>query len=609
MITKVKFNKSNSNPFYGMVSNLELFQNASKGNITEQLLQKSYSECKTKEQKEMFFSLFFSIGDITGRTHNIFDKIKVDSGGHAAREAFITAVNWLRKTNKKQYLKFLNSKLFNEYNCFDTLLATRVKTKPKTNKIEKVINSYSKDDIEDLSTYIVSIINGSSPFDKMLISKFLTRPRTSKRSKHKTILPQTKLNGKLKSDLIKTISDKMNWPYVTGKKFSTFTGYYNWRKQYNSNLESVLFSNGKINEFDQQEFINWLSKLPAGARYRVKRRLFDANGNIQEKWLKQAKWYQQWETFKVEKQQEQRVLEEKVRQGTANELDIEKLTKVTKEAKVTTGAVNFKEMFEEIILGTVDKVKVQPFLDKIKLPYNTLVFVDDSQSMTTRRGQIFTPRDFGAFIATICLMKNPDDSARNLVGLFSADCRMFSSIDSEGISPNSILTAKTKRVDKPLINPTAHFLTNLGQFKKFLNAYTTGNGTNISSIPEKLNAWVKQDATRLEMLQMYPVWTLISDGNFNNLGNAASSMNDFFRKCETYFGFKPYIICIDVAHNSAQPIQTFAGIENLMMVPPNPSAIEQFLVNFQDMDTMDVYTPLNSIYRSNRYQLVRNNTI
>lgn len=45
-----------------------------------------------------------------------------------------------------------------------------------------------------------------------------------------------------------------------------------------------------------------------------------------------------------------------------------------------------------------------------------------------------------------------------------------------------------------------------------------------------------------------------------------------------------------------------------MYIPSNPAMIEQFLTNFKDMDIYDVYTPLQSIHRSNRYELVRRNT-
>lgn len=80
---------------------------------------------------------------------------------------------------------------------------------------------------------------------------------------------------------------------------------------------------------------------------------------------------------------------------------------------------------------------------------------------------------------------------------------------------------------------------------------------------------------------------------------------DFFRRTENILGFKPYIILIDVAYNTSAKIENFEGIDNVMMVPPNPASIELFLTNFRDMDTYDVYTPLLSVYRSKRYSPIR----
>ena len=281
----------------------------------------------------------------------------------------------------------------------------------------------------------------------------------------------------------------------------------------------------------------------------------------------------------------------------------------SKKAKVTTGAVSFPRMFEEIVTGTVDKVKVQPFLDKINLPYNTLVFMDDSGSMSWGQGRSgfnFLPCEFAAFIATICMMKNPDPSASNLMGLFAGDTRMINNVSKYNDAPNSLMRGQTRTIaTKPLIDEKAHFLDNLANMRQWLRAACTNGYTDVSSIPEGINVWVNGDPQKIEELQRYPIWTLISDGNFNNLGNASSSMNDFMRKCQNYFGFKPYIIVIDVARGSSQKIQTFSGIDNLMMIPPNPTAVEMFLTNFRDMDTFDVYTPIQSMYRSNRYAPVR----
>ena len=67
---KVEFNKKNENPFFGLTNCLSIFQGHS---INDDLLNNAYNEVKDdKTKREMFYSLLFSIGDITNRNHNIF---------------------------------------------------------------------------------------------------------------------------------------------------------------------------------------------------------------------------------------------------------------------------------------------------------------------------------------------------------------------------------------------------------------------------------------------------------------------------------------------------------------------------------------------------------
>ena len=96
---------------------------------------------------------------------------------------------------------------------------------------------------------------------------------------------------------------------------------------------------------------------------------------------------------------------------------------------------------------------------------------------------------------------------------------------------------------------------------------------------------------------------------FNSMSSPEASINDFFRKCEKYFGFRPYVILMDVTGGNGAGAERFSGIDNMMYIPSNPAMIEQFLTNFKDMDVFDIYTPLLSMYRSDRYALVRENTL
>lgn len=611
-MVEVKLNNSNKeNPFYGLRNCLQLFQKVGHS-ISQSLLDQCWEEVKSnKEHKEMFFSLLFSVGDVTARQHNIFGKKKIDSGGNANREGFYTIFMWLKEKHPEQFIKFLDAGLFNEYTCFDLLFKSRVKTSNK--RVIEVFDVFSDAKYrKDLAAIVCKIINGTNPFNKLLIAKFLTLPRMTKRSKHTKMLDETKRVMGNKALFLVELSELMGWNYDFAPNYANFKGYRAWRKEYNQDLESVLFSSGKIKEFTRDEFLDWFDKLPSQARYRVKNRLLYSKheGTEVNRYPDMKKWYLSWEKFKEEKQAEQRKLEEKIRQGNASEEDKTKLKQVKKEAKVNVGATNFNEIYQEICNGKVDALKVEAFMNKVNLPYNNLVILDSSGSMSG------APYNFASFLASVCLVKNPDDDGRNLLGFFDTFSRFFSYIDKETKSPNSIVRGRTtNKVKVPFVNPELSFIDNYKHINGFCRANFGGGGTNIAAIPEGFKIECDNNPEILDALRNYPVWTIISDGEFNSMYSPESSMNDFMRRCENYFGFRPYIIAIDIASGyysssiRSANVERFVGIDNFMYIPSNPAQIEQILTNFKDMDVFDVYTPLQSLWRSNRYELVRNNTL
>ena len=618
-MVEVKSNKSNSNPFYGLRNCLKLFECVG-GTITEPLLDACWNEVKdNKEHRQMFFSILFSVGDITARQHNIFKGIKKDSGGNANRAGFYVIFDWLRVNHRDQFVQFLNKGLFNEYTCFDLLFRSRVQTKGA--KVLKVYDIFADTWYRDkLVEFVYGVINGTNPFNKMLVAKFLTLPRLSKRAGHKQMLSQTKMVMENKAKFLVELSKLMGWEYSVKGTYANFKGYREWRKQYNGSLESVLFSTGKIKEFDKTQFLDWFDKLPSQARFRVKNRILYSkkkvlytdetlSKDLEEelpKYPKLQEWYAEWEKYKESKQAEQRVLEEKVRQGQASTEDVAKLEKVKKQAKVNVGATNFTELYNQILSGRVDKLKLEAFIqNKVNLPYNSLVIIDDSGSMWGR------PFHFASFLAAVCLVKNPDDDGRNLVGLFGKNTRWFSYIDKiSNDTPNFLLRSQmAKAAHKPFVNPINSFLENYDNITAFLRASFGGGCTDISSLIRSIKAALTSMPQLVDALKVYPVWTIISDGEWNNLPSPEASVNDLLRQCEQVLGFRPYIVAIDVTRNDRVNAERFSGIDNLMYIPSNPAQIEQLLTNFKDMDVFDVYTPLQSIFRSNRYELVRENTL
>lgn len=599
----VKLNKKTSNnPFYGMKNCLTLINNATNV-ITPELLHQAYKECDTKEKQEMFFSLLFSIGDITNRNHNIFGKKKVDNGGNANRNAFEIILNWLWVSLPTQFEKFLNAGLFNQYQCFDSLLKSRVKT--HKGKVMKVSSVFADDKYcSVLLNYLAKVIQKGTTFDKMLVAKFLTPPRLSKRKDHKKMLPETKLIMEAKVKFLKRLSKLMGWEYKVQGNICNFKGYRQWRKLYNTNLESVLFSTGKINEFDETQFLQWFDQLPALARQRVMMRVGKS-----AKWAKFILWIAHWKTFKEEKQKEQRILEEKVRQGTASLEDKVKLEQVKKEAKVTTGAVTFNELYQQIIDDRVDELKLEAFVqNKVNMPYNNLVIIDGSGSMTG------APYNFAAFLAAVCLCKNPDDDARDMLGIFSDETKWYTHIDKQLEAPRQRFFRAIARqiAPKPFVNPELSFLENYRNINGFCQAVFEGGCTDISSLFRSIKWAVENNSQVIDGFKQYPVWTIISDGEWNNLPSPEASVNDLLTLCDRHLGFKPFIVAIDIKRDSdrlKRGVERFSGIENLIYIPANVAQIEQFLCNFKDMDILDIYSPLQSLYRSNRYELVRQNVL
>lgn len=607
---KVVLNNSNDNPFEGMEYCLSLMHKADK-EIEERDLDLAFNECNTLDKKKMFYSLLFSIGDITARQHNIFKGVKKDSGGNANREGFFTIIKWLWNKDNKQFIKFLNAGLFEEYTCFDHLLRCRVKTKGA--KVENVFNILELDKYKHaIVKHLYKVIKGNNPFNKMLVAKFLTLPRFTKRSGHNKMLLETKEIMRHKAKLLMLLSNAMGWKYKVTPTIANFKGYREWRKQYNGSLESVLFSTGKINEFDKQTFIDWYDKLPSQARYRVENKVLYSKIKDTDtpKYPKIQPWIAEWEKFKENKQEEQRLLEEKIRQNQASEEDKIKLEKVKKEAKVNVGATNFKELYEQICTNSVDKLKLEAFIaNKVNLPYNSLVIIDDSGSMSGR------PFNFATFIAAVCLVKNPDDDARNLLGFFNDYSHWHSYIDVKtDNTPNSIIRRNTgvKVAPKPFVDPKLSFYENYQNIDNFCKAVFHSGCTNIDSIVRGLHRECEKDPEILDALKNYPVWTIVSDGFFNNEKTATASMRKFMDDCDRYFGFKPFVVIIEVNNWRSGILDSnnnFDDIENVIHIPSNLSQIEQFLTNFKNIERFDIYTPLLSLYRSNRYEFVRNEVI
>ena len=589
--------KQKENLFEELTSVLTLIN----GEVSETTLNNAWKDVKDDiEKRKMFYSVLFSIGDVTNREHNIFHHKKVDNGGSSRRDDFYLIMHWIFKTDPEQFEKFLFAGLFNEYTCFDNLFRHRVITHRRSNHVKSVYSTLGVNELYDniLVEYLTRIIRGNNVFNKMLVAKFLTLPRLSKRKGHKQMLPETKKLMEAKVNFLIKLSDALNWKYEVHGNICNFKGYRLWRKEYNSNLESVLFSTGKIFNLDEEEFIKWYDQLPALARQRVNTRV-KLKPNTYNKLLC---WIDKWENYKEEKQEEKRVLKEKERQGIITEEEAEQLKKVEKEAKVNVGATSLSALYNDIKFGIFDQLKIEAFIDRINLPCNALCIIDGSGSMYGK------PFNFATFLTAVCMYKNPDDDARNLVGMFSNSTKWYTHINSKSIATSRFITKSQNISPRPFVDPKKSFYDNYLQIKSFLESKFMNGGTSINSIAESLYQ-LDNKSEVLDFIKSYPIWIIVTDGEWNNSYSPKESINQLFKICEEKFGFKPYIIAIDVEQgysDNEEAMKRYSGIDHLVYINNDVNKIEQVLVNLEDSDLFNIYSPLLTTYRSNRYELVRN---
>lgn len=637
MSLKVKMSAVNENPFYGKTALKNLLNTGKTINSKSQmdsLLNSAWNEAKNdKTLREMFFIICFSIGDITNREHNIFEKQNVDNGGEACRPQMMWILSWIRKNQPTQYYKFMFNRIITEFISWFAILAGQVRTtKGKKNIDSQATETYSalkEHDLNKVAEFIADRLKNGSIIDKVMLAKWLVKPRLSKRqkvdrtTKEKTgtreLQSITKDNMQTKVNLCRILSEIMNWEIVYHSKNIQFKGLENFKKEYNQNLESVLFSTGSICNLDKEQFFKLLNECPSGARYRIQRRLFDGEGKSKQKWFSHvanedlAIWYKEWETFKEVKQQEQRDLTEKVRQGTATTAEKKQLQQVKKEAKVTTGATSLMDQLTKLMTGNQDDLIIQSILDKVDFQVPVLSIADVSSSMSgSYSPDKVKPYYIARLLSTLVMLKNPSKDLDNMLVTFGARADFYTD-NSKGITQqNRFMTSKSIVVDK-LIDRTKPFSWNFNNISKFI-VPNQGN-TNFRTVADKFSEWIEEDQLfkqhRIEQLQQYPVVLVISDGDMNSSSSQASSMMEFMNKMRHY-GWNGVVVVWNVKEGIREGSydDKFANVPNCIhYYGYNLGIINQIFTNIHDLDVIDVYQDLKSLHASNRYQIIKENVI
>lgn len=606
------------NPFYGLENLFSLYNNGVKGSISS-FISKAWDEAKSNDLfRKLFHIICFGIGDITNRKHNIFQGQKVDDGGNSANTQWLEYLTWLIKNDVKQFINFLP--LIIEYVGLRELTSFQVKTvkgKKTTTSTWGLLQliQQNKHCYDALINLLVLYIKGNNPFKKHLVAKFVKVPRTSKRIRKdkagnaigkRDLQDATKNKMKVYDNLVSKLSEAMGWEVVVNDSYTSYVGYRAWQKQYNSDLEYVLFATKKIKEFDKEQFINWLNRIPASARYRVRRRLLDGNDKDKGTWKNLAKWFLSWEEDKKKLQNTQRELQDKVTKGTITAEEKIILEKVKKDAKVTTGAKTLFDEIEQLVAGKASEITLESIFNKINFDVKVRVIADYSGSMNGR------PKSLAAVAATAALLKSQSDYDL-LIG-FSSDYKIWSGKTSVKTG-NRFMSGK-KVTLSGLIDKKDSFIQN---FKRVYAAYLTGtaSSTNIRQVSIAFKDWVDAAETpaekqsRIEEICSAPVLLLISDGDLNCDPSPGGSLSTFKMNLKQWFGYEPVIVVWNIPkYGEGSKDKYFKGMENVIHVTTyNLSTINQIFTKIGDLDIIDVYTPLKSLYESNRYDLVKTLTI
>jgi len=655
----ITHSKKQGNPYFGMAKTLGMLQNVTKmvdkpsKSAVFSYLNEAWKECKDAlEKRQLFFSCVFSFGDITNREHNLFRRkaLKdVDQGGSALRRVFLHCLEWMHTYVPDQFYRFLP--IYGEYynlgasTMFHLLWTDRYKG--------TVIDTFKIDvNVDRLTTFIADTLKSrnTSENEMRLWAKWLWHIPSAKR-KRKFVVTERGLNSvkkKYNNDAkvgdvvtrvsekqketiekdrfvlrcIESLSVKMGWEIATYGTNKQYIGYRKFRSQYLVDTEAVMFSTGKIKALDKTQLLTWLDSLPGGARHRVQRRVVEKSDKgvltpkskwVTTKGLNIGEVYIEWMKSKEIAQQTMRNMSKEEKEKLAKENPNE-LKKMEKAAKVNTGGETMidilLQMFTPSSTVAEANLKAHTLLENMKLLVPVLIAADISGSTSGHpvnyKGVQFTPAAFIKLLTTVFLLKNPNEELADMFIRFDDTADIITpGVKTDAAAQNRFMATHAKEVDV-LTDKKADFVTNFNSVAKWI---ISRGSTHFNVIADALKVWVDAGGdtwrqTRIEMIQKYPVFLCISDGDLND-GTPAQTILDFQSKMRQWFGWEGVVVIWDVQVGRRQQSQ-FSGLTNVIhYLGFNPGAVTQIFTNLHDLDIIDIYTVLETMQRTNRYQPVR----
>jgi hypothetical protein len=215
-----------------------------------------------------------------------------------------------------------------------------------------------------------------------------------------------------------------------------------------------------------------------------------------------------------------------------------------------------------------------------------------------------------AFLSTVALLKNPSEELGSHLVTFGSDAQFYTDGAIGVERPNKFMQGRSVKVNK-LVDRTKGFMENFASISKIVNS--SGSSTNFASVAGAFENWVNSEPAyrqmKVEQLQQYPVFILVSDGDLNNQSSPAKSMMEFQAKMR-HLGWEGVVVVWEVNNYENHSASKYTDMPNVLHLQGfNLANVNQVFTKLNDLEVIDIYSVLKSLMQSNRYVAVQNEVI
>ncbi len=608
------------------------------------LLDKAYAECSKNEMVLMLERIMLHIGDVS-RQHNILTElgIKSPTGGSQERETFRSILRWWGKKLPESFAK--NIRAIVEFTVLENIMFYQNTTDKNTGRLIKSEKLFADQSI--VFEYLASEIRKGKNIN--LIAKHLPKymtggTRTTKKvikakrgvEEFNWTLPKgkswVKLNGvyvekgvdkiRVKNgDIVSYPRDKQDFTIEKQKEVNTwiiaFCKHMDWDiekyKEFRKlqNTAEQVISSKSVLDMPKSDFMEFLSKLTTGQRFRVSKTVCYKDGNTlkaKEKWGELGNYFIEWENG-------QEKIADQLREAASND-DVQTKQKLMKEFKVKSTGVQTVDLLSEMMKDNMTDQMInntyQSMIEKMDLIANVFPIIDGSGSMGSSIVRSYWGDNLkidnkfahiscwqvAAAMAIAFSTRNPVSDFRNTFGWFSSDFKIIGKSKYVNEAPNHYVSssAYTKKVNAyNILSETKTFTENF----KALSQSNPGEccSTNMFASIEHFVKLVKEGKNHVEDL---PNALLYITDMENNTGKSPKQALELAYS----IGWNPLLIFWGIQRLPDRFANEIKGLKNILIVGGFSEGVLSQILRGIKAGSVDPEDELWSIYEDKRYSVI-----